>query len=563
MYKFKCNDRSYGDTGFIDAKLLSDKLLTLDINPLEHKLFNQDIFDYDGKTFKLLHSTIRCSNNMPGVLILEGNKTYGKIRNKLLYKCIPDDKRLPTFLVRYKIKYKFNKNISNKYIIFKFKNWNDKHPLGEIVNTIGDIGLLDNFYEYQLFCKSLYASIQNFNKAVMKALRVKTSDEYIEQIILKYKLIDRRDKYIITIDPMNSRDFDDAIGIIDNDDSIILSIYISNVTLWMDALGLWESFSNRIATIYLPDRKRPMLPTVLSDNICSLRENEDRFAFTLDIYIKDNKIMDYKFINSVIRVRKNLRYDTIEQKNDIMYKKINNIVDILNKGYKYIDKIHTSHEVVAYLMVLMNNYSAKELIKYKTGIYRSAKLNDNYIPDEDLKPEIKKFLKIWNSFGGRYCKYNDMEGHDLLKLESYVHISSPIRRLVDLLTMMILQDKLSLFNLTNKSQTFYNKWSSNDSIEYINKTMRSIRKVQNDCKLLDLVVNNKEKYIDRDYEGYVFDKIKRNDGLFQYMIYVCEINLTKRFTTRNDIPNNSYVNCKLYIFIDEVKYKNKIMVEII
>ena len=36
------------------------------------------------------------------------------------------------------------------------------------------------------------------------------------------------------------------------------------------------------------------------------------------------------------------------------------------------------------------------------------------------------------------------------------------------------------------------------------------------------------------------------------MIYVCEINLTKRFTTRNDITNNSYVKCKLYIFVDEV-----------
>ena len=37
------------------------------------------------------------------------------------------------------------------------------------------------------------------------------------------------------------------------------------------------------------------------------------------------------------------------------------------------DKITASHEVIAYLMVLMNNYSAKELIKYKVGIYRSAK----------------------------------------------------------------------------------------------------------------------------------------------------------------------------------------------
>jgi len=331
----------------------------------------------------------------------------------------------------------------------------------------------------------------------------------------------------------------------------------------MDVMGLWDSFSNRIATIYLPDRKRPMLPTILSDNLCSLRENEDRFAFTLDLYIKENKIYDYKFINTVINVNKNLRYDTKEQEENKIYKELKCIIMKMNNKYKYIDKIKTSHELIAYLMVLMNNYSAKELIKYKDGIYRSAKLNDNYIPREDLRPEIKKFLKIWNSFGGKYCKYKDMQGHDLLKLESYVHISSPIRRLVDLLTMLILQDKLSLFKLTNDSKKFYEKWTNDDNIEYINKTMRSIRKIQDDCALLKLCMDNKEKYINKEYEGFVFDKIERNDGLYQYIIYINELNMVKRFTTRHNIDNNTYQCCGLYIFMDEINFKNKIMVEVL
>ena len=46
------------------------------------------------------------------------------------------------------------------------------------------------------------------------------------------------------------------------------------------------------------------------------------------------KLIDHKFNNSVIRVRKNLRYDTKEQKNDIMYKQINNLVNGLNIDYK-------------------------------------------------------------------------------------------------------------------------------------------------------------------------------------------------------------------------------------
>ena len=78
-----------------------------------------------------------------------------------------------------------------------------------------------------------------------------------------------------------------------------------------------------------------------------------------------------------------------------------------------------------------------------------------------------------------------------------------------------------------------------------------------------MCINNKEKYIDREYVGFVFDKIKRNDGLFQYMVYIAELKMVKRFTTRYDIENSTFNTCKLYIFNDEERFKHKIMVEII
>ena len=175
--------------------------------------------------------------------------------------------------------------------VFEFKNWDSKHPRGSIVQTIGDVNQLDNFYEYQLYCKSLYASIQNFNKATMRILKKKTEIEFIDQIRRNYKVEDRCQWDIISIDPATSKDFDDAFGIRElGDNKMCLSIYISNVSFWMDTLNLWCSFSQRIATIYLPDRKRPMLPTILSDALCSLQEGRIRFAFTLDI------IVDKKFL---------------------------------------------------------------------------------------------------------------------------------------------------------------------------------------------------------------------------------------------------------------------------
>ena len=56
---------------------------------------------------RLLHSSARSMQVVPGVLVLKDNKIFGKIKDKFLYKCVPDDKRLPVFIVPYKIRTKF------------------------------------------------------------------------------------------------------------------------------------------------------------------------------------------------------------------------------------------------------------------------------------------------------------------------------------------------------------------------------------------------------------------------------------------------------------------------
>ena len=153
--------------------------------------------------------------------------------------------------------------------------------------------------------------------------------EYIENIIETHNLVDHRtDRNIFSIDPTHSKDFDDAFSIekLENKTTRI-SIYISNVSFWMDILDLWSSFNERITTIYLPDRKRPMLPTVLSDALCSLTENDIRFAFLLELYIdENNQLTHHEFYNSVIKVKRNLRYDTEEQENHHDYKILLEIV---------------------------------------------------------------------------------------------------------------------------------------------------------------------------------------------------------------------------------------------
>ena len=110
MYKINVSDREYRDYVVVDSKTLKKTDIT--INAPLHKLFTQDIFTINrDDSVTIEHSSVRSMSTIPAVLVLEGNKMFGKYKNRFLYKCLPDDRRLPIFLVPYKIKNNFNKNL--------------------------------------------------------------------------------------------------------------------------------------------------------------------------------------------------------------------------------------------------------------------------------------------------------------------------------------------------------------------------------------------------------------------------------------------------------------------
>lgn len=574
LYKIYVHDRNY--TKWSLHETANFQPVTIEnFNPTMYKLFSNDVFSIDTNnandiSVNLVHSSIRTTSSIPGVLMIEGNKTFGRKNGKLLYKCVPDDMRLPAFLVPYEIKnVGFSKVFVNLYATFSFVDWNDKHPHGILTNVIGSVDVLDNFYEYQLHCKSLNASIQKFQKDASTALKSASHDEFIESIKQKYdSIVDRTNQKewnIFTIDPQNSCDFDDGFSIKELDGDIKqLSIYISNVTIWMDVLNLWDSFSQRISTIYLPDRKRPMLPTILSDCLCSLQEKTTRIAFTLDIFIKDGAIIDTKYSNCLIRVFKNYTYEQKELIENGNYIKLLETTKLLAKTYKYINNVRNSHEVVCYLMILMNYNCAKEMIKFKTGIFRSTIMKREVSVPDSVPDDVGKFIKIWNSACGQYIdisKEGDIDTrHDLLDMEAYIHITSPIRRLVDLLNIIKFQKIMNLVELSSNVDSFYEKWVNN--LEYINVTMRSIRKVQIDCSLLDLCAKHPD-IMDKEYDGFVFDKLIRNDGLYQFIVFLPELKLASRITLRENIENFNTRKFKLYLFNDEDSFKKKIRLHLL
>jgi exoribonuclease R len=211
-------------------------------------------------------------------------------------------------------------------------------------------------------------------------------------------------------------------------------------------------------------------------------------------------------------------------------------------------------------MILMNYYSAKSMIDFKCGIFRSTVVKREFFVPDTLPDSVSKFIKIWNSMTGQYIDGSEITDdknrrHDMLNMEAYIHITSPIRRLVDLLNIIKLQQITGVICLSENTEVFYKKWL--EDIDYINTTMRSIRKIQCDCNLLDLCQNN-TKIMEKEYDGYMFDKILRNDKLFQYIVFLPELKLSTRITLREDIENFDMKKFKLFLFNNEEKFKKKI-----
>lgn len=531
------------------------------------KIFHEDEIEIvSSSSFKITHSPVRKHNHLSGILVLANNKTYGKHKDKFIYKCIPDNKYLPTFLVPYNLKNGFNKKNNNMYVTFKFNHWDKTHPYGTLNQVIGPVTELSAFYEYQLYCKSLNASIQKFTRETSQKLKNKTETEFIDQIMDEYKnIVDRTAvDTIFTIDSASCCDYDDALEYEKIESGHVIRIHIANVSLWMDILGLWKSFSDRISTIYLPDRKRPMLPTCLSECLCSLVEKQKRFVFSFEIILNEEfEITETKFYNSLIIVKKNHVYESNALLKTKEYQGLfKTVQNMCNKSsMKLLSSIKNSNDVVTYLMIMMNYNVSRKLISNEDGIFRTAFINKDLNLPEGLDEGTKNFITAWNSQAGEYVLCKDKQEHEWLKLETYCHITSPIRRLVDLLNSIIYQNKFGLVYLSIDAILFVDKWKQR--LDYINTCMKHIRRVQTECSLLSLFHEDKEHGKYNTMKGILFDGCKRDDEMYIYNVYLPKVKLLSKLKILEYIEDYKQANFKLFYFKDENTLKQKIRLQMI
>ncbi len=127
--------------------------------------------------------------------------------------------------------------------------------------------------------------------------------------------LDLRDQLIFTIDPVDAKDFDDAISLEDlPNGNQLLGVHIADVSFFVEeGSRIDKEALQRATSIYLVDRVIPMLPEHLSNKLCSLQPNEDRMAFSCFMELDATcNVVDYEIRTSVINSKRRFTYEEVQ-----------------------------------------------------------------------------------------------------------------------------------------------------------------------------------------------------------------------------------------------------------
>ena len=139
---------------------------------------------------------------------------------------------------------------------------------------------------------------------------------------------DFRNELTFTIDPVDAKDFDDAISFkkISNS-SYEIGVHIADVSHYLQPNTILDNEAfNRATSVYLVDRVVPMLPEILSNKACSLRPNEEKYTFSAVFTIDNNKVINEWFGKTIINSNYRFSYEEaqeiIETKNTVIRKEV-------------------------------------------------------------------------------------------------------------------------------------------------------------------------------------------------------------------------------------------------
>ena len=489
------------------------------------------------------------ATEIAGVLILADGKTYGRCptSRRALFRVIPTDRSIPDILVPFDPPTAFAKTLSNKYVLAKITNTDGKHPRGILERSIGDVSILANLYEFRLCAASLHRANKTLATRVRAAIPTIAAEEELEKRIVPgtaFGKEDRRLERAISIDPPGSCDFDDAIGIRAHPNGDVrVSIHIANVAAWFDALGLWNAVDARVCSIYLPDARRAMLPPAL-ERLCSLRAGTPRAALTLDIDIDSTgEIVGRALTTSVVCVAENYSYEDPRLAGDGDYAALRAITERISSNDTTLliesGSPTSSRDIVAFWMVQMNRYCASRLVEREEGIFRVCE-STNAIPTAACR---------WINVRGTYVAYSAVAD----KRDVYTHITSPIRRLVDVL------NQAAICSLSGATECI-EAWTLR--LAEVSHSARMAKKIQRECEMVRLCYARPE-LLEKLHRGTLFGASLAESGTggYRYMVYLNDLNSTCSIHVpleRPKAPDGTSGIFRLFLFESEHSVNRKV-----
>lgn len=266
----------------------------------------------EGEVVEILQ---RAKINFTGTIDISGNYAF----------FLPDDRKMlhDIFIPLDNL----NGAKNGEKVLVSIVEWpkNAKNPIGTVKNILGKKG--ENNTEMNAILADFGFPLQ-FPEAVEQAadsISATLSPEELE------KRRDFRKTTTFTIDPADAKDFDDALSFkkLDNGHYEV-GIHIADVSHYVtpDSVLDKEAF-DRGTSVYLVDRVIPMLPEKLSNDLCSLRANEDKLCFSA-VFEMDDKanILEEWFGRTVIHSDRRMSY---EQAQEIIEGKTDDLADAINK----------------------------------------------------------------------------------------------------------------------------------------------------------------------------------------------------------------------------------------
>jgi ribonuclease R len=223
---------------------------------------------------------------------------------------IPDsDKGIPDIFIPPSA---FNGAKDRDRVVVKIVEWekDGKRPVGEVVN------ILDKEDENDMAMKEILLQhgfpLQFTEEALEEAARI--PDVISIEEIKKRK--DIRDVLTFTIDPVDARDFDDALSFrILKNGNYEIGVHIADVSHYLKADTVLDKAAYEKATsVYLPDRVNPMLPEHISNFLCSLRPHEDKLTFSAIFQITaKGEIKQFWLGKTVIHSDHRFTYEEVQE----------------------------------------------------------------------------------------------------------------------------------------------------------------------------------------------------------------------------------------------------------